>query len=267
MRRLTLGPGLPDGLTPAGLGVGRTSRPGRESRLSSGRLAIDKGRGGIPPMEEGWGEGIPGSGLNASEGRALWKNLSHQAQGFGLWEAGGCSPTSLDPLLSNSLKQYVHTESASWRRKKYKRHTHTPHAHHTRQCPRWLTLRSRPGEGATLSGPEGRSPGGLPENRGPEEMEHVHPSLPSPRQGLGKAKARARRPQIAFQASLMWRKRGGNWFLPREAIKQYGETINTSCQFTYSFFNLFLYFISLQILSVCLTYILYIFIYQYNASL
>lgn len=57
--------------------------------------------------------------------------------------------------------------------------------------------------------------------------------------------------------------------MPREAIKQYGKTINTSCQFTYSvfFFNLFLYFISLQILSVCLTYILYIFIYQYNASL
>lgn len=54
--------------------------------------------------------------------------------------------------------------------------------------------------------------------------------------------------------------RGGN-----KAIE--GETINTSCQFTYSVFNLFLHFISLQILSVCLTYILYIFIYQYKASL
>lgn len=96
----------------------------------------------------------------------------------------------------------------------------------------------------------------------------MHPSLLSPRQSLGKSKARARRPLIApkikaptFQASLIYRKRDGNWFLPREAIKQYGKTINTSCQFTYSFFNLFLYFISLQILSVCLTYIYYIYLY------
>lgn len=36
--------------------------------------------------------------------------------------------------------------------------------------------------------------------------------------------------------------------------------------YLFFFCNLFLYFISLQILSVRLTYILYIFIYQYNAS-
>lgn len=46
----------------------------------------------------------------------------------------------------------------------------------------------------------------------------------------------------------------------------WGKTINISCQFNYSFFNLFLYFISLQILLVCLMYILYIFIYQYNTN-
>lgn len=62
------------------------------------------------------------------------KNLSHQAQGFNLWEAGGCSPSSLDTLLSNSLKQYVHTDTASWRRKNTK-DAHTPHAHHTHPCP------------------------------------------------------------------------------------------------------------------------------------
>lgn len=218
------------------------------------------------------GEGTPGSGLNASEGRALWKNLSHQAQGFNLWEAGDCSPSSLDTLLSNSLKQYVHTDTASWRRKNTK-DTHTPHAHHTHPCPPLAHTPAPALVRGLLSGPDGQGLG-LPEKRGPKEMGHVHPSLLSPRQSLGKAKARARRPLIAprikaptFQASLIYIKRDGNWFLPREAIKQYGKTINTSCQFTYSFFNLFLYFISLQILSVCLTYILYIFIYQYNASL
>lgn len=50
-------------------------------------------------------------------------------------------------------------------------------------------------------------------------------------------------------------------------IKQYGETINILLNLPILFLTLFLYFfISLQILSVCLMYILYIFIYQYNAT-
>ena len=56
---------------------------------------------------------IPASGLKASEGRALWRHLSHQAQGFNFQKARGCSPPSLDILLSNSMKQYVHTHAAS----------------------------------------------------------------------------------------------------------------------------------------------------------
>lgn len=160
--------------------------------------------------------------LNASEGRALWKNLSHQAQGFNLWEAGGCSPSSLDTLLSNSLKQYVHTDTASWRRKNTK-DAHTPHAHHTHPCAPLVDTPAPALVRGLFSGPDG-----LPEKRGPKEMEHMHPSLLSPRQSLGKAKARARRPLIAprikaptFQASLIYRKRDRNWFLPREAIKQW----------------------------------------------
>lgn len=105
----------------------------------------------------------------------------------------------------------------------------------------WLTL-ARALVNGLISGPDGQGLGS-PENRGPMKMEHMHPSLLSPRQSLGKAKARARRPLIAprimaptFQAPLIHVKRDGNWFMPREAIEQHGKTINTSCQFTYSFF-------------------------------
>lgn len=80
------------------------------------------------------------------------------------------------------------------------------HAHRTHPAP-WLT-RSLVVSGL-ISGPDGRGPG-LPESRGPKEMEHVHPSPPSPRPSLGRAKARARRTLIAprikaptFQASLI----------------------------------------------------------------
>lgn len=92
------------------------------------------------------GEGVPGSGLNASEGRALWKNLSHQAHGLSLWEAGDCSPSSLDTLLSNSLKQHVHTDRYSFlEEKNYKTHTHTLPVPTTRtHAPRGLTHPFRP---------------------------------------------------------------------------------------------------------------------------
>lgn len=141
MRRLTLGPGLPDSLTLRWPRCGEDIQTRKSPGLASGRLDTDKGRGGTSPMEEtggkwGRGEGIPGSGLNASEGRALWKNLSHQAHGFSLWEAGGCTPSSLDTLLSNSLKQYVHTDTASWRKStKDTLPMPTTRTH----APRWLT--------------------------------------------------------------------------------------------------------------------------------
>lgn len=185
-------------------------------------------------------------------------------------------PASLDILLSNSLKQNVHTDTASWRRENTK-DVHITHVCHTHPCPplaRW----SRAEWAASFSCWELMAePWACQKIREAKGMEHAPLPL-SPRQSLGKAMAkaniRARRPLIAprikastFQPSLLHIKRDGNWLMPREAIKQYGKTINTSCQFTYSFFNLFLYFISLQILSVCLTYILYIFIYQYNTSL
>lgn len=57
-------------------------------------------------------------------------NLGHQEQGFHLWKVGGgCSPPSSDALLSNSLKQNVHTDTASWKRKTTRRtrHPHPPH--------------------------------------------------------------------------------------------------------------------------------------------
>lgn len=74
------------------------------------------------------------SGLKASEGRALWESLGHQEQGFNLWEAGGYSPPSSDALLSNSLKQNIHTDTASWKRKKIQ-DAHVTHTHHTHPCP------------------------------------------------------------------------------------------------------------------------------------
>lgn len=187
----------------------------------------------------------------------------------------GCSRFrhSLDSLLSNPPKQNAHTDAAS-RRRKNPKDTHAAHAGHTHARPplaRWgCGKRTAPFSSRELMAESWA----CQKIRGPQGMEHAHPSPLSPRQSLGKAKARARKPLFApkikvptFQASLRHIKRDGTWFMPREAIKQCGKIINTSCQFTYSFFNLFLYFISLQILSVCLTYILYIFIYQYNASL
>lgn len=106
-------------------------------------------------------------------------------------------------------------------------------------------------------------------------MEHVHPLPAEPQsesregQGQGKETPDCSKDKGPYLSGFTYRYREG-WGLDyaKEAIKLDGKIINTSCQFTYSFFfNLFLYFISLQIPSVCLTYILYIFIYQYNASL
>lgn len=114
--------------TPAGLSVERTPQgcPGRgrwRSLQRRGRNTSNLGRALGPERSEE--RDTPASGLKASEGRALWGNLSHQAQGLDLREAGGCSPPSSDTLLSNSLKQCVHTDAASWRRKNT-RDAHSP---------------------------------------------------------------------------------------------------------------------------------------------
>lgn len=76
-------------------------------------------------------------GLNISEGRALWRDLGHQARDFTLGEAaaGGASapaPCRLLPtVLSNSLKQNVHTDPAPWRRKNTKDAHTVPCATHS----------------------------------------------------------------------------------------------------------------------------------------
>lgn len=217
------GPGLPNGPTSTGLSVERTSQPGGESpQLSSGRLRYLQ-RKGVEYLLSGKRVGVrreqeretPVSGLKASEGRALWKNLRHHTRSQSLGSEVCCPPAS-DTLLSSSLKQYVHTDTASWRRK-HTKDAHMTHARHTHPVP-WLT-RALVVSGL-ISGPDGQGLG-LPESRGPKEMEHMHPSLLSPRPSLGKAKARARRTLIAprikaptFQASLILERGMGTGLCP-----------------------------------------------------
>lgn len=77
---------------------------------------------------------------------------------------------------------------------------------------------------------------------GANRMKHCTPTHRAPAQPR-EAKARARGSPATprtkappLQALLIHKERAGDWFMLREAIKQSGEIINTSCQFTYSFF-------------------------------
>lgn len=83
-------------------------------------------------------------------------------------------PASLDTLLSNSLKQNVHTDTASWRRENTK-DVHITHVFHTHPCPplaRW----SRGEWAASFSSWEMMAePWACQKIRGPKGMEHVHP--------------------------------------------------------------------------------------------
>lgn len=148
---------------------------------------------------------------------------------------------SSDTLLSNSLTQNVHTDTASWRRK----YTHVRHIH---PCPLQApTLALACGEGpAPLScmGANGWAPR-LARKGGGQKQGACTPTPLGPQTGSREdrgqgnetpdcSKDKERFP--TFQTSRVHIKRDGNWLTPREAIKQYKETINTSCQFTYSFF-------------------------------
>lgn len=139
-REVDPGPGCTRGSdTPAGLSVERTPQgcPGWGRWRSLQRRGWNTSHTGraLGPVRKEERE-IPASGLKASEGRALWRNLSHQAQDFNFREARGCLPPSSDTF---QLPETVCPHRCSFlEEKEYKRRTRYPHPH-THHVPHWLT--------------------------------------------------------------------------------------------------------------------------------
>lgn len=153
--------------------------------------------------------------------------------------------------------------------------THTSPTSATHPCPPQAhTLAQAHSEGRLPSSlVADRCAPDLPENKGAQGMEICTPSSLSPTENLGKAKVKrplmAPRIKAPCTSDLTYtQKKGWELVYARKGNKAIWENNKYFLSiYLFFFFLTFSYiFISLQILSVCLTYILYIFIYQYNAS-
>lgn len=156
---------------------------------------------------------------------------------------------------------------------KVHKNTHHPHLPRTHPGAHRLTLPgAQDGGGGRSLSPLGATCPGLARQSGGqlEWNTRTEPQRPRPGKetpGCTKHQGDPWLYPLQCQASLRHKERepvdalGGN-NKPTWENNKYFWSI-----YLFFFCNLFLYFISLQILSVRLTYILYIFIYQYNASL